>query len=74
MSASTAKKLATRVSLILAAAALFVPIKLTSEGRVQQNEACASGNCCKEINSICDVGELVPNAYWSGRTCKPTLR
>ncbi|HKJ93095.1 MAG TPA: hypothetical protein VJ957_08000 [Longimicrobiales bacterium] len=75
MSASTVKKLALRVSLVLATTALFVPVKLTSEARVKANDACATGDCCKEGGSVCVVGdEIIPDAYNSATTCKPTQK
>jgi hypothetical protein len=71
MSTSTVKKLAMPISLVLATAALFVPVKLTSEAKLEQNDACATGACCREVGSICDNDELIPNAYYSSAACQP---
>lgn len=66
----TVKKVATSVSFALAAAALLVPVTVTSDGGVTENTVCAEGKCCPELGSIC--GEDTWNAYYSesGRCVK----
>lgn len=59
------KKVATRVSFVLAAAALFVPVTVTSDDGVVENEVCATGACCPEFGSICGDENPKWDAYFS---------
>lgn len=71
MSTSRVKKVAASVSVVLATAALFVPVKLTSDARLEQNDVCGSAACCRESGSICDAGDgIIPDAYSSTVPCK----
>lgn len=59
------KKVATRVSFVLAAAALFVPVTVTSDDGVVENEVCAGSACCPEWGSFCGVENPQIDHYFS---------
>ncbi len=69
----TVTKTATGASLVLAAAALLIPVNVGHDARLELNDACAAGQCCPEPGAICEgVGpEPVFNAYYSTDPCPP---
>ncbi len=67
------KKLATRVSLVLATAALLVPVSISPDQGVTSNEACAGDSCCKELMSLCGLDDPLWDHYDSNGTSCRTL-
>ena len=48
-----ARKTIRRITLVAAAVGLLVPVTVSQSQGIEGNEACASGNCCRELNSVC---------------------
>lgn len=46
------KKMIRRLSFAAAAAGLLIPATI-SPGGIAGNDVCASGSCCRELNSLC---------------------
>lgn len=67
------RKIRIRIAaLALGLAGLLIPVTLapgTTEA-VEANEACASGACCREAGSVCEVDDEPLLNYYRGHSCQ----
>ncbi len=58
-------------ALALGLAGLLVPAALSPGDAIEANDACAAGSCCREVGSVCEVGEETQMHYYPADACKP---
>lgn len=61
------KKVIRRITMLLAAVGLLMPVTVSPGQGIEGNEACANGSCCREMMSVCYAdGSSTMHHYSSG--------
>lgn len=61
----TQKSFARRLSLVIGALALLIPVTVSPSQGIEGNEACANGTCCREMLSVCSADGSSTTHYYN---------